>query len=48
MIDEPRKTELLMAGLKKALPIQANVTPHLVRELAKQTPDIHSQPMQCH
>jgi hypothetical protein len=38
MIDEPRKTELLVAGLKESLPIQANVTPHLARELAKQTP----------
>lgn len=46
MIDEPRKTELLMAGLKKELPIQANVTPHLARELAKQTPDI-SVPNRC-
>ena len=45
MIDEPRKTELLMAGLKKALH-QANVTPHLVCELAKQTPDI-SIPNRC-
>jgi hypothetical protein len=46
MIDEPRKTELLMAGLKESLPIQANVTPHLARELAKQTPDI-SIPSRC-
>ena len=46
MIDEPRKTELLMAGLKGSLPIQANVTPHLARELAKQAPDI-SIPSRC-
>ena len=35
-----------MAGLKESLPIQANVTPHLARELAKQTPDI-SIPSRC-
>jgi len=40
MIDEPRKTELLMAGLKESLPIPANVTPQLARELAERTPEL--------
>ena len=46
MIDDPRKTDLLMAMLKESLPIQTNITPYLARELAKQSPDI-SIPGRC-
>ena len=35
-----------MAMLKEALPIPANVTPYLARELSKQSPDI-SIPSRC-
>jgi hypothetical protein len=40
MLDDPRKTDPLMAMLKEALPIPTNVTPYLARELSKQSPDI--------
>ncbi|SEF12800.1 hypothetical protein SAMN05444161_8828 [Rhizobiales bacterium GAS191] len=40
MIDDPRKTDLLMAMLKESLPIPANIPPYLARELAKGTSDI--------
>jgi hypothetical protein len=40
MLDDPRKTDPLMAMLKEALPIPTNVTPYLVRELSKQSPNI--------
>jgi|SRR5208337_574125 len=46
MIDEPRKTQLLMAGLKESLPIPANVPLQLARELAEQTPE-QSIPNRC-
>jgi hypothetical protein len=46
MIDEPRKTELLMAVLKESLPIPANVSPQLARELASQSPEL-SIPGRC-
>lgn len=39
MLDDPAKTDSLMAGLKKALPIQARITPELARVLSKRTPD---------
>jgi hypothetical protein len=49
MIDDPRKTDLLMAMLKESLPIQTNITRYLASALAKQSPDTpHSWPMQCH
>jgi hypothetical protein len=40
MIDDPRKTDLLIAMLKESLPIQAIVTPHLATALAKQSSDM--------
>ena len=46
MIDDPWKTDLLMAMLKESLPIPANIMPYLARELAKGTSDI-SIPSRC-
>ena len=46
MIDDPNKTDLLMANLKESLPIQTIITPYLASALAKQSPDIHI-PGQC-
>ena len=40
MLDNPRKTELLIAGLKEVLPIPTSITPRLGHELSKQSPDI--------
>ena len=38
MIDEPRKTELLMTVLKESLPIPVIVPPKLARELPEKSP----------
>ena len=46
MIDDPRKTDLLIAMLKESLPIQTNITRYLASALAKQSPDI-SIPDRC-
>jgi hypothetical protein len=46
MIDEPRKTELLMMRLKESLPIPANIPPQLARELTEQKPEL-SIPSRC-
>ena len=46
MIDDPSKTDLLIAMLKESLPIQTMITPHLASVLAKQSPDIPI-PEQC-
>ena len=46
MIDDPNKTDLLMAMLKESLDIQTNITPYLASALAKQSPDIPI-PGQC-
>nr|WP_294522096.1 hypothetical protein [uncultured Rhodopila sp.] len=40
MIDQQGKTDVLIARLKEALPIEANITPPLAKLLAKQTPEI--------
>jgi hypothetical protein len=40
MIDDSRKTDLLMAMLKESLPIPTNITQYLARALAQQSPDI--------
>lgn len=40
MIDDPNKTDLLMAMLKESLPIQTIITPYLASALAEQSPDI--------
>ncbi|MFH1158289.1 MAG: hypothetical protein V1721_05325 [Pseudomonadota bacterium] len=46
MIDNPEKTASLMAKIREALPIQANVTRYLKNALAEKTPKI-SVPDQC-
>jgi hypothetical protein len=46
MLDDPRKTDLLMAMLKEALPIPTNVPPYLARALSKQSSDI-TIPSRC-
>jgi hypothetical protein len=46
MIDDPNKTDLLIAMLKESLPIQTKITPYLARAMAQQSPDI-SIPGQC-
>jgi hypothetical protein len=46
MLDDPRKTDPLMAMLKEALPIPTIVTPYLARELSKQSADI-TIPSRC-
>jgi hypothetical protein len=46
MIDDPNKTDLLIAMLKESLPIQTKITPYLARAMAQQSPDI-SIPAQC-
>ena len=46
MIDDPRKTDLLIAMLKEFSPIQTNITRYLASALAKQSPDI-SIPDRC-
>jgi hypothetical protein len=46
MIDDPRKTDLLMAMLKESLPIEANITRYLAGALMQQSPDV-SIPQKC-
>jgi hypothetical protein len=46
MIDDPRKTDQLIVMLNESLPIPANITPYLARELAKGASDI-SIPNRC-
>jgi hypothetical protein len=46
MIDDPKKTDLLVAMLKESLPIDANVTQHLARILTEKSPDI-AIPKKC-
>jgi hypothetical protein len=40
MIDDPRKTDLLMSMLTEALPIEANVTQSLAAELMEKSPEV--------
>jgi hypothetical protein len=40
MIDDPRKTDLLMSMLKESLPIEAIVTQYLAGALMQQSPDV--------
>jgi hypothetical protein len=47
MIDDPRKTDLLMSMLKESLPIEANITQYLSGALMQQSPDL-SIPNKCH
>ena len=46
MLDNPEKTELLMAVIKESLPIPANVTRYLANTVMKQSPEI-SMPEKC-
>ena len=46
MIDDPRKTELLLSMLTEALPIEANITQYLAGELLEKSPDI-AIPKKC-
>ena len=46
MIDDPRKTDLLMSMLTEALPIEANVTKYLAGELMEKSPGI-AIPKKC-
>jgi hypothetical protein len=46
MIDDPNKTDLLIAMLKESLPIQTKITSYLARAMTQQTPGI-SIPGQC-
>jgi hypothetical protein len=46
MIDDPGKADILMAGLKEALPIPTHIAPSLVRTLSQKSPDI-AIPSQC-
>jgi len=39
MIDDPRKTGLLLSMLTEALPIEANITQYLAGELIERSPD---------
>jgi hypothetical protein len=40
MIDQPGKTDMLVARLKASLPIEVNIAPTVVKYLAKASPDI--------
>jgi hypothetical protein len=46
MIDDPQKTDLLIAMLKESLPIEANVTQYLAGTLMRQSPDV-AIPKKC-
>jgi hypothetical protein len=46
VIDDPRKTDLLMAMLKESLPIEANITRYLAGALLQQSPDV-AFPKKC-
>jgi hypothetical protein len=46
MIDDPRKTGLLLSMLTEALPIEANITPYLAGELMETSRDI-AIPRKC-
>ena len=46
MIDDPRKTELLLSMLKESLPIEANITKYLANALMQQSPDA-TIPQKC-
>ena len=46
MIDDPRKTDLLISMPKESLPIQANITPYLSDALMSKSPNI-TIPKKC-
>jgi hypothetical protein len=46
MIDDPRKTDLLISMLTESLPSEANITQYLAGELMENSPDI-AIPKKC-
>ena len=40
MIDDPEKTDRLVAGLKESLPVETRLSQILIGTLIKQTPDL--------
>jgi hypothetical protein len=46
MIDDPRKTDLLVSMLADSLPIEANITSHLAGALMEKSPDV-AIPKKC-
>jgi hypothetical protein len=46
MIDDPRKTDLLVSMLTESLPIEANITQYLAGALMEKSPDI-AIPKKC-
>jgi hypothetical protein len=46
MIDDVRKTDLLISMLKESLPIEVNITSYLAGALADQSPDV-AIPKKC-
>lgn len=46
MIDDPRKTDLLMSMLTESLPIEANISPYLAGELMEKSPEV-AIPKKC-
>jgi hypothetical protein len=40
MIDDPEKTDRLIAELKASLPVETRLSPILMRAIVKQTPDL--------
>jgi hypothetical protein len=46
MIDDPRKTDLLISTLTESLPIEANITPYLANTLMEKSPDV-AIPKKC-
>jgi hypothetical protein len=46
MIDDPRKTDLLISMLKESLPIEANITQYLAGAMLERSPDI-TIPKKC-
>jgi hypothetical protein len=46
MIDDPRKTDLLLSMLTEALPIEAHISQYLASELMEKKPDV-TIPKKC-
>jgi hypothetical protein len=43
MIDDPKRTDVLMSMLTESLPIEANVTPYLAGELREKSPGMSAR-----
>jgi hypothetical protein len=46
MIDDPKKTDVLMSMLTESLPIEANIPPYLAGELTQKSPEM-TIPRKC-